>query len=379
MFTSIIAFTLMPNIVPGQISPSELLHVNFENMPQANRYTPIITRLTSWPLVDWNLATLLWRSCGGLLLLIVTASIIPGRLHVLSGRILRWPVLALTYLTIASELIVYIMVRLFIRLAETVFSTPKHRELRSALDEASSYEEWLSIAKKLDYSKGREVWQHSTDDDTSYRYNWAYINELIMDMKQARREKDAMLALVVLQQCTRKNVGGIMNEDLFSFTNTGKPKVIVEEFLDEVCKTLKWLTEASKKRTPNNSRAVYVDALEILCNAENTNIVEQAISQVVRLPIIRPAYHAMNHVIGPVQWALEVATGGQKDSHDKIPRSIAQEPVIIDQDNHDVSEEQIEEQMFDQQREQVKTFLKRARASYGRTALCLSGGGSMGW
>ena len=31
-----------------------------------------------------------------------------------------------------------------------------------------------------------------------------------------------------------------------------------------------------------------------------------------------------------------------------------------------------------QQRERVKTFLKRARAAYGRTALCLSGGGMMG-
>ncbi len=362
-------------VLLGHISANELLHVKLENFPRAHTNIPIIARWTSWPLVDWNMANLLWRSCGGLLVLIVVASIIPGRLHVLSGQILRWPVLALTYLTIASELVVYTMVRLFIRLAETIFTTPKHRELRKALEEASTYKEWLSIARKLDHSKQREVWQNSIDDDTSYRYNWAFIKELMEDLKEARRGKDIILTLIVLQQCARKNVGGIMNEDLFSFTYSGEPKIIVNDFLEEVCKSLTWLTKVSTQPPPKKSRSIDINVESIESNEKeqphNKNIFEEAMNNV-----LKPAtHHVMNQVasIGPVQWALEVASRGQEN--DTQQRSVGEVPLDVE----DEDEELVQEQLFLQNRERVKTFLKRARAAYGRTALCLSGGGAMGW
>lgn len=38
----------------------------------------------------------------------------------------------------------------------------------------------------------------------SVRYNWGFIRELINDMKRARAKDDPLLALAVLQQCTRK-------------------------------------------------------------------------------------------------------------------------------------------------------------------------------
>lgn len=37
-----------------------------------------------------------------------------------------------------------------------------------------------------------------------------------------------------------------MNEDLFSVTNTGEPKMIVQDFLQEVVISLKWLTDRSR-------------------------------------------------------------------------------------------------------------------------------------
>lgn len=200
----------------------------------------------TFPLMDWKIGIFLWKSCSGLLLLIAIATIIPGKMHVWAGRIFRWPILLLTYLMILSELLVYVMVRLFIRLAEGIFTTKKHSMLRKGLNHASSYHEWYSIAKELDISMERDLWQNSLDDDTSYTYNWAFINELISDLRHARSTDDTMLALVVLRQCTRKNVGGVMNEDLFSATNTGEPKMIVQDFLQEVVYTLKWLTDKSR-------------------------------------------------------------------------------------------------------------------------------------
>jgi len=234
----------------GHISASELLHVNIEtkfpsltvyyhNQPQ----TWIRWFQCAWPLLDWKIGLFLWRTCGSLLLIIAIATIVPGRLHGLSGRILRWPVLALTYLMITVELIVYVHVRLFIRLIEAIFSTQKHRRLRADMGAASSYDEWHRLATELDISQGRDAWRSTIDDDTACRYNWAFIDELISDLRNARDKGCYIDAIAVLQQCIRKNVGGVMGEDMFSYNNTGEPKDIVKSFLKEVETTLRWLTQ----------------------------------------------------------------------------------------------------------------------------------------
>lgn len=337
----------------NRASISEWMKTNMEALKDIQQHIPVVRVPTAprwlhftWPFIDWNFGLLLWRSCGGLILLIVLASIVPGKLHSFSGRILRWPILAFTNFAIASELLVYIVVRLFIRTAESMFSTKKHRSMRKALEKAGSYAEWLQIARQLDSSQGRDAWQITIDDETAYKYNWKFINELITDLKQARRTNDLMLALVVLQQCTRKNVGGIMNEDLFSYTNSGETKYIVSVFLDEVVTTLRWMTEQCRDSHVEHDRN----------ERESLNMPTEKHKNL------------MDHVIQPMTWAIHtvgnsvVGGRGQQD-----------EPQV----NHAQSTDDANK-YHKLQREQVKTFLKRARASYGRTALCLSGGAMMG-
>ena len=58
-----------------------------------------------WPLMDWKLGVFIWRSFGGILLTLAVLSIVPGRLHGISGKILRWPVLGMTYFLITVELV----------------------------------------------------------------------------------------------------------------------------------------------------------------------------------------------------------------------------------------------------------------------------------
>jgi hypothetical protein len=62
------------------------------------------------------------------------------------AKILRWPILALTYFLVIVELMVYIVIRLGIRVAEYLIARPKHRKMRCAMAQAKSYQEWYKYA-----------------------------------------------------------------------------------------------------------------------------------------------------------------------------------------------------------------------------------------
>ena len=73
-------------------------------------------------------------------------SIVPGALHGWSGKVLRWPIFAVMYLIIRVELAVYVCIRCIIRIAEWAIAYPNHRQLRCAMAQAQSYEEWYTHA-----------------------------------------------------------------------------------------------------------------------------------------------------------------------------------------------------------------------------------------
>jgi hypothetical protein len=57
-----------------------------------------------WPLMDWKIGIFLWSTFGGILFLLAAFSIIPGQMHRISAKMLRWPVLGMVYFLIAVEL-----------------------------------------------------------------------------------------------------------------------------------------------------------------------------------------------------------------------------------------------------------------------------------
>lgn len=354
----------------GHISAKELLNMTeiLSRLPQAPQSPQNFWEWFSreWPLMDWKIGVFLWQTFGGMLLVLTLLSIVPGRLHSWSGKVLRWPILALTYFLIIVELMVYIVIRIFIRVAEILVATPKHRSQRRKMANAESYETWYQYAAALDISQKRDKWQRTTNDSTRFRYNWPLIEQLMEDLKTSRENNDSLLALAVLQQCTRKNVGGIMSEDMFSFTNTGEPKLIVKEFIDQVTETLHWITdEAIRLQPPEqmsstsdvDAKAKYTKNLERKVHNEKDRIWKSLLSWatlnfadgdgpgVVRKPEI---------ITRPRLSTADRSTGSGSDN-EGVPARLP---------------------LFHQ--EQLVTFLKRARAAYGRTALCLSGGAMMG-
>ena len=153
------------------------------------------------------------------------------------------------YSVVLLELVIYGAVRLFIVALEASIGRSRHHEVRKAMKEAKSYDEWYQLASELDKSQKRQKWQTNLNDFTAYHYSWTFIQELLSDMKLARENDDLSMAQFVLQQCIRKNVGGIMHEELYSYTNTGEPKLVVMEFVNEIEKTLQWATEKIVQRS----------------------------------------------------------------------------------------------------------------------------------
>lgn len=358
----------------GHISPSELINMTeFMELWHQRVTTPSswyewVSR--EWPLMDWKVGVFLWRTFGGILILLCVLSIIPGRLHEMSARILRWPVLGVTHFLVGVELCVYIVIRLGILLAEAIVAKPKHRALRKKMAQAKSYEEWYELASQLDKSQKRDKWQSELSDTTSARYNWPFISELMKDMKVARESGDSLLALAVLQQCTRKNVGGIMSEDLFSFTNTGEPLHIVRDFIEEVAKTMEWVTDEAL------NLPVETDELADE-NSETKRDYQQSLAMNVRIEkdkIWKSLVNFATSFTGDDNKATTTTPGSSVSSLESMSAGGHQRAHASGFPTRKASATQLPS--F--HREQVIDFFRRARAAYGRTALCLSGGSTMG-
>ena len=91
----------------GHISASELLNMTeiLKHMPEPPAQISWATWFRrEWPLLDWKIGVFLWSTFGGVLFLLAGFSIIPGRMHGISAKILRWPVLAVVNFLIIVEL-----------------------------------------------------------------------------------------------------------------------------------------------------------------------------------------------------------------------------------------------------------------------------------
>lgn len=177
----------------------------------------------------------------------VLFTLLPGFFNFYSGEVLRLPAILLIYFVVLLELALYGIVRIQIKVLEALFGNAKNRELRKAQRKATNYQEWYQIGQQLDLSqKHRRSWATNLNDWTAKHFSWSYLAQMMADMKLAREENDVMMGIAVVQQCIRKNVGGIFSEDLYSHLYTGEPKQLVTEFVQEIVTTLKWVTHESK-------------------------------------------------------------------------------------------------------------------------------------
>jgi len=237
-----------------------------------------------------------------------------------------------------AECSLYVAVRLVIRLAENLVARPKHRRLRRKMASARSYKEWYTAAQKLDRSQGRDEWlqQQSTALAAEPRYNWGLVHELLKDLQDVQ---DPLVAIAILQQCTRKNVGGIMSPDLFSYSNSGEPKTIVTAFCLQVTRTIRWVTDhALRQAKDSQTQEDHRQRLQQEVRQERDKLWKSLIDNTV-------------HMLDP---------NVNSTPSEVVQKSVSRRSIRL---NGSATID----------RQELLAFLKRARAAYGRTALCLSG------
>ena len=207
-------------------SPSPLPHIH------RNRWVATFTYITNCA-AGWALTKLfvsiVEQSRYGLGVFLLT--LLP-RLNRLSHLVLRWPLLVLVYALVGVELILYFLLRTLVAALELAVASPTHRRLRSALRRADDYAQWLACARALDASRGVALWQA---DLSSTRYNWPFVRRLRARLRSARSQNDWRGVADTLRLCSRPNVGGIMAPELFAVSYAGAPKIVVTDFVDEVC------------------------------------------------------------------------------------------------------------------------------------------------
>ena len=152
-------------------------------------------------------------------------------------------------------------------------------------------------------------------------------------------------ALAVIQLSTRgPNVGGIMSSDLFSYSNTGEPKHIVKDFLQEVITTLHWITKQMicvQKLQQQPMTTMTVDRRNHHTGgALSPSVYPSMAPQAAPYPSSLPSF------------VVSVGTMGT-DPPPSTPSSTAHDTLVLN-------------------------VLEWSRAAYGCMALCLSGGVTMG-
>ncbi|CAF2626547.1 unnamed protein product [Rotaria sp. Silwood2] len=269
-------------------------------------------------------------------------------------RVLKWPIFLFFISFILAELFLYILVRYFIRLLESIFIRP------STLNNAENYEEWYEYACETDKLHGREIWKARSK---SKYYNENLTRTFTDELKSYRELGDIEKLIKILQICINKSMNGIFNEHLYSKSLVGT-KYVIEEYIQEIVTSLKYLTKQAQ--------------LLKVCKTYPTHVLSSPIDYSITTRTADKMYHSIT----------------TNKSDDLLPLSTSSsttQRLTNTNTNSDYSELQ---SSFSEQTSNVLTTdnsstgilstefvlqaLKDMKSHYGATALCLSGGAGIG-
>eukprot|EP00041_Stephanoeca_diplocostata_P035657 m.1265554 g.1265554 ORF g.1265554 m.1265554 type:complete len:597 (-) comp24737_c0_seq35:3304-5094(-) len=116
---------------------------------------------------------------------------------------------------------------------------------------ATSYDEWLKAASKMDTLKGHDRWCH---DPQSRAYDSVGLQCRLDELRKARYARDWDTRLRLLRENLHRNNCGIFNRTLYARAATGT-KRLIEEYVDEMALQIQQLREYGRKPLRAGSRA----------------------------------------------------------------------------------------------------------------------------
>mmetsp|Transcript_11158 Transcript_11158/g.26811 ORF Transcript_11158/g.26811 Transcript_11158/m.26811 type:complete len:851 (-) Transcript_11158:60-2612(-) len=114
------------------------------------------------------------------------------------------------------------------------------RSLQKQQDEASSQDDWMDLAERIDSIQGNDVWR---SDNNSRLYEGHRISARIDEFVHLMRRRDIFELMFVLRGGIGRNKFGLLHEGLFSKAMAGT-KVLVETYHNVVCASLDFVCDA---------------------------------------------------------------------------------------------------------------------------------------
>jgi len=114
------------------------------------------------------------------------------------------------------------------------------RNLQQQQDVASSQDEWMDLAERIDNIQGNDIWR---SENSSQLYEGHRISARIDEFVHLMRRGDIFELMFVLRGGIGRNKFGLLHEGLFSKAMAGT-KVLVETYHNVVCASLDFVCDA---------------------------------------------------------------------------------------------------------------------------------------
>jgi predicted acylesterase/phospholipase RssA len=118
------------------------------------------------------------------------------------------------------------------------------------MDDADSYEEWLTAARAHDVLTGNAEWRHEEPSDL---YDHAQIRYRLDRLRKFRKRKDWTGLLYALNEGIHGNMGGMGKSVLYKKAKSGT-KVLIEQYIQEIDVALRLLAELPDDQIPTQQK-----------------------------------------------------------------------------------------------------------------------------
>ena len=113
----------------------------------------------------------------------------------------------------------------------------KEAQLKRALKDAASYEQWREAAEAHDTMKGLDRWRRR---DQSRQYDYVSIRTRLDQLRSLKAKHDNRGLLFTLNEGIHGNMGGMGRAGLYGHALSGT-KLLIEDYIEEIVHTLEHL------------------------------------------------------------------------------------------------------------------------------------------